>query len=109
MYEVADSMSGFLLTLLVAHLATPAGGKRINQHMSGLQIFRLSMESIAHGNIFDKVLFIQSAGAGSVGAEVISLVLFCLLNNHLLVKGTLASWTWSPPIMKIGGTDHFKS
>lgn len=69
-YGAADSLNGFLSSILIAYLASPAGGKRINQHMTALQVFRLTMESIANGNVLEKGIFMQGAGLGSVGAEM---------------------------------------
>lgn len=69
-YDAADSLNGFLSTMLIAYLASPAGGKRINQHMTALQVFRLTMESLANGNLLEKGVYMPVAGAGSVGAEV---------------------------------------
>jgi len=74
-YNVADSLNGFLSSILIAYLASPAGGKRINQHMTALQVFRLTMESLASGNVLEKGIFMQADGAGSVGAEVRSVSL----------------------------------
>ena len=71
-YDAADSLNGFLSTILIVYLASPAGGKRINQHMTPLQVFRLTMESIANGNVLEKGVFMQDAGFGSVGTEVCS-------------------------------------
>lgn len=71
-YDAADSLNGFLSTILISYLASPAGGKRINQHMTALQIFRLTMESLASGNVLEKGIFMQAAGAGSVGTEACS-------------------------------------
>ncbi|KAG0572004.1 hypothetical protein KC19_VG060900 [Ceratodon purpureus] len=68
-YDAADSLNGFLSTVLIAYLASPAGGKRINEYMTALQVFRLTMESIANGNVLEKGIFMQGAGLGSVGAE----------------------------------------
>lgn len=69
-YDSADSLNGFLSTLLIAYLASPAGGKRINQHLTALQVFRLTMESIANGNVLEKGIYMPGSGLGSVGAEV---------------------------------------
>lgn len=69
-YDAVDSLNGSLITILVAYLASPAGGKRINEHLTALQIFRLTMESIANGNVLEKGIFMQAAGSGSVGAEM---------------------------------------
>ncbi len=63
-------MNGHLLTQLIAYLATPAGGNRINQHMTPLQMFRLTMESLGTGNVLSKGVFMQTVGTKSVGAEV---------------------------------------
>lgn len=70
-YDAADSLNGFLTTILIAYLASPAGGKRINEHMTALQVFRLTMESLASGNVLEKGIYMQAAGVGSVGAEVL--------------------------------------
>jgi hypothetical protein len=77
-YGAADSLNGFLSTILIAYLASPAGGKRINQHMTALQVFRLTMESIANGNVLEKGIFMQGAGLGSVGAEVCLQIHYCM-------------------------------
>lgn len=74
-YDAVDSLNGSLITILVAYLASPAGGKRINEHLTALQIFRLTMESIANGNVLEKGIFMQAAGSGSVGAEVCKLTI----------------------------------
>jgi hypothetical protein len=46
MQASADYVNGFLLSMLMAHLLTNAGGKRINLHMTALQIFRVIMDAI---------------------------------------------------------------
>ena len=63
-------MNGHLLTQLIAYIASPAGGNCINQHMTPLQMFRLTMESLGNGNVLSKGIFMQTVGAKSVGAEV---------------------------------------
>jgi hypothetical protein len=67
---VVDCMKGHLLTQLIAYIASPAGGNSINQHMTPLQMFRLTMESLGNGNMLSKGIFMQTVGAKSVGAEV---------------------------------------
>lgn len=97
-------MNGHLLTQLIAYLAIPAGGNRIHQHMTPLQMFRLTMESLGNGNVLSKGIFMQTVGAKSIGAEVCYLepmprllILSHPCPSHSLCEVNL----WSSDISKI--------
>jgi uncharacterized membrane protein len=71
MQASADYVNGFLLSMLMAHLLTNAGGKRINLHMTALQIFRVIMDAIVTSSTFEKGVFIQTGEVAGPSAEVI--------------------------------------
>jgi U3 small nucleolar RNA-associated protein 22 len=70
MQASADYVNGFLLSMLMAHLLTNAGGKRINLHMTALQIFRVIMDAIVTSTTFQKGVFIQTGKVAGPSAEV---------------------------------------
>ncbi|CAK9267471.1 unnamed protein product [Sphagnum jensenii] len=70
MQASADYVNGFLLSMLMAHLLTNSGGKRINLHMTALQIFRVIMDAIVTSSTFEKGVFIQTGEVAGRSAEV---------------------------------------
>eukprot|EP00897_Mesotaenium_endlicherianum_P009718 jgi/Mesen1/8775/ME000524S08069 len=58
-HDEPDSMNGFLLSILAAHLATPGGGGRVNGQMTSYQIFRVVMDVLAAGTMLRKGVFLQ--------------------------------------------------
>ncbi|KAK6150894.1 hypothetical protein DH2020_015826 [Rehmannia glutinosa] len=59
---VHDCLSGFLITVIVAYLASKSGKNRINNSMNAMQIFRITMDFIANSKIWDTGLFFQPEG-----------------------------------------------
>jgi hypothetical protein len=82
MQASADYVNGFLLSMLMAHLLTNAGGKRINLHMTALQIFRVIMDAIVTSSTFEKGVFIQTREVAGPSAEVIIIFTMQLFNQN---------------------------
>ncbi|KAJ7523478.1 hypothetical protein O6H91_18G051300 [Diphasiastrum complanatum] len=52
-----DGLNGFLMSMFVFHLTTVAGGQRVTKHMTSLQIFRVTMESLANQHFLHTGIF----------------------------------------------------
>ncbi|KAK9129870.1 hypothetical protein Sjap_010357 [Stephania japonica] len=57
-----DCFNGFLISVIMAYLASEKGGNRINSLMNALQIFRVTLEFIAAPKLWDKGLSLQPQG-----------------------------------------------
>ncbi|XP_019242102.1 PREDICTED: nucleolar protein 6-like, partial [Nicotiana attenuata] len=54
-----DCLNGFLISVVLAFLATKPGRHHINSSMNTMQIFRITVDFIATSKTWDKGLFIQ--------------------------------------------------
>ncbi|KAL3630291.1 hypothetical protein CASFOL_023275 [Castilleja foliolosa] len=63
---VHDCLSGFLITVIVAYLASKSGKNRINNSMNAMQILRITMDFIANSKVWDSGLFFQSEGERNI-------------------------------------------
>lgn len=54
-----DCLNGFLVSIILAFLATKPGRHHINSSMNTMQIFRITVDFIATSKTWDKGLFIQ--------------------------------------------------
>nr|XP_016452559.1 PREDICTED: nucleolar protein 6 [Nicotiana tabacum]XP_016452560.1 PREDICTED: nucleolar protein 6 [Nicotiana tabacum]XP_016452561.1 PREDICTED: nucleolar protein 6 [Nicotiana tabacum] len=54
-----DCLNGFLISVILAFLATKPGRHHINSSMNTMQIFRITVDFIATSKTWDKGLFIQ--------------------------------------------------
>ncbi|CAA0839558.1 Unknown protein [Striga hermonthica] len=63
---VHDCLSGFLITAIVAYLASKSGKNRINSSMNAVQILRITMDFIANSKAWDSGLFFQPEGERSI-------------------------------------------
>ncbi|GER49635.1 nucleolar protein [Striga asiatica] len=66
---VHDCLSGFLITAIVAYLASKSGKNRINSSMNAVQILRITMDFIANSKAWDSGLFFQPEGERSISKE----------------------------------------
>ncbi|KAL0378137.1 UNVERIFIED_CONTAM: Nucleolar protein 6 [Sesamum radiatum] len=63
---VHDCLSGFLITVIVAYLASKSGKNRINSSMDPKQILRITLDFIANSKVWDSGLFFQPEGERSI-------------------------------------------
>ncbi|KAL6551884.1 hypothetical protein OROGR_008038 [Orobanche gracilis] len=63
---VHDCLSGFLITVIVAYLASKSVKNRINNSMSTMQILRITMDFIANSKVWDSGLFFQREGESNI-------------------------------------------
>ncbi|XP_052196632.1 uncharacterized protein LOC127803986 isoform X2 [Diospyros lotus] len=54
-----DCLSGFLISVIMAYLATKSGRNRINNSMNAMQMFRVTMDFIATSKQWENGLFFQ--------------------------------------------------
>ncbi|GFZ18678.1 hypothetical protein Acr_27g0004170 [Actinidia rufa] len=66
---VHDCLNGFLISVIMAYLATKSGRNRINNSMTMMQIFRVTMDFIATSKLWDNGLFFQHQGEQSTSKE----------------------------------------
>ncbi|KAG8383986.1 hypothetical protein BUALT_Bualt04G0070800 [Buddleja alternifolia] len=59
---VHDCLSGFLITVIVAYLASKSGKNRINSSMNPMQILRFTLDFIANSKVWDSGLFFHPEG-----------------------------------------------
>lgn len=64
-----DCLNGFLLSSILAYLATKSGGNRINKSLSTMQIFRVTVDFIANSKVWDNGLLFESQSEGSLSAK----------------------------------------
>lgn len=60
-----DCLSGFLLSVIMAYIATKSGGNRVNKSMNTMQIFRVTMDFIATSKSWATGLFFHPQGEWS--------------------------------------------
>ncbi|BBN14117.1 U3 small nucleolar RNA-associated protein 22 [Marchantia polymorpha subsp. ruderalis] len=65
-----DGLNGFLMSALIVHLSTPAGKQRISEHMSALQMFRVTLDAIGTMDILGRGLVMQRLVENSVSSDV---------------------------------------
>ncbi|KAL0343289.1 UNVERIFIED_CONTAM: Nucleolar protein 6 [Sesamum angustifolium] len=63
---VHDCLSGFLITVIVAYLASKSGKNRINSSMDTKQILRITLDFIANSKLWDTGRFFQPEGERSI-------------------------------------------
>ncbi|KAL6542299.1 hypothetical protein OROMI_023901 [Orobanche minor] len=63
---VHDCLSGFLITVIVAYLASKSVKNQINNSMSTMQILRITMDFIANSRVWDNGLFFQREGKSNI-------------------------------------------
>ncbi|KAL8507398.1 hypothetical protein ACS0TY_018083 [Phlomoides rotata] len=63
---VHDCLSGFLITVIVAYLASRSGKSRISNSMNAIQILRITLDFIANSKIWDSGLFFQPEGERNI-------------------------------------------
>ncbi|EFJ32360.1 hypothetical protein SELMODRAFT_407792 [Selaginella moellendorffii] len=61
-YAQPDTMNGFLLSIMILHLSSVAGGQRLSNHMTALQNFRVSLEMIAKYDVLGKGFRLELQG-----------------------------------------------
>ncbi|PSR88048.1 Nucleolar protein [Actinidia chinensis var. chinensis] len=66
---VHDCLNGFLISVIMAYLGTKSGRNRINNSMTTMQIFRVTMDFIATSKLWDNGLFFQHQGEQSTSKE----------------------------------------
>ncbi|KAI8019409.1 Nucleolar protein 6 [Camellia lanceoleosa] len=64
-----DCLSGFLISVIMVYLTTKSGGKRINNSMNTMQIFRVTMDFIATSKLWETGLFFQPQGESNTLKE----------------------------------------
>ncbi|KAK1287468.1 hypothetical protein QJS10_CPB19g00575 [Acorus calamus] len=64
-----DCLNGFILSAIVAYLATGSGGNRIHTSMNGMQIFRITLKFLATSNLLDKGISLQALSRHNVSEE----------------------------------------
>ncbi|KAK1324081.1 hypothetical protein QJS10_CPA02g01160 [Acorus calamus] len=64
-----DCLNGFILSAIVAYLATGSGGNRIDTSMNRMQIFRITLKFIATSNLLDKGISLQALSRHNVSEE----------------------------------------
>ncbi|CAL5371205.1 unnamed protein product [Camellia sinensis] len=64
-----DCLSGFLISVIMVYLTTKSGGKRINNSMNTVQIFRVTMDFIATSKLWETGLFFQPQGESNTLKE----------------------------------------
>ncbi|KAL8044894.1 hypothetical protein ABFX02_08G076200 [Erythranthe guttata] len=67
---VHDCLNGFLITVIVAYLASTSGKNRINGSMNAMQILRITMDFIANAKVWDSGLFFQPEGERKISNKV---------------------------------------
>ncbi|KAG6557753.1 hypothetical protein Mapa_000520 [Marchantia paleacea] len=65
-----DGLNGFLMSALIVHLSTPAGKLRISEHMSALQMFRVTLDAIGTMDILGRGLVMQRSEGNSVSTDL---------------------------------------
>lgn len=63
---VHDCLSGFLITIIMAYLASKSGKNRINRSMNAIQILRITLDFIANSKLWDTGFFFQRNGEDNV-------------------------------------------
>ncbi|KAI3451695.1 hypothetical protein Pfo_008360 [Paulownia fortunei] len=66
---VHDCLSGFLITVIVAYLASKSGKNRINSSMNAMQILRITMDFLANSKVWDSGLFFQPEGERNISTK----------------------------------------
>ncbi|XP_068637494.1 uncharacterized protein [Aristolochia californica] len=64
-----DSLNGFLISIILAYLATESGGNRISKSMKALQIFRVTLDFIATSKLWEAGFTLQSSSQSNVSKE----------------------------------------
>ncbi|KAJ0961338.1 hypothetical protein J5N97_000600 [Dioscorea zingiberensis] len=64
-----DCLNGYLISVIMAYLATRSGGNCINKSMNAMQIFRITLNFIATSSSWDKCLSLQSRGQSNLSRE----------------------------------------
>ncbi|XP_047334495.1 nucleolar protein 6 [Impatiens glandulifera] len=64
-----DGLNGFLISAIVAYLATKSGKNRFNSSMSAMQMFRVTMDFIATSKVWDSGLIFHPQGKSKVLTE----------------------------------------
>ncbi|XP_058203869.1 uncharacterized protein LOC131318082 [Rhododendron vialii] len=64
-----DCLSGFLISVIMAYLASKSGGNRIKKSMNTMQIFRVMMDFIAASKVWETGLFFHPQGEWNTSKE----------------------------------------
>ncbi|XP_027117353.1 uncharacterized protein [Coffea arabica] len=61
-----DCLNGYLISVIMAYLATESGRNRINKSMNPMQIFRVTLDFIAKSKLWDNGIFFHPQGERNV-------------------------------------------
>ncbi|KAL2621529.1 hypothetical protein R1flu_001734 [Riccia fluitans] len=65
-----NGINGFLMSMLIVHLSTSAGKFRISEHMSALQMFRITLDSIGTMDVLGRGIVMQKSEGKSGSPDV---------------------------------------
>ncbi|KAM0032496.1 putative Nrap protein domain 1 [Helianthus debilis subsp. tardiflorus] len=64
-----DSVNGYLISIIMAYLASESGKARLNKAMTVMQIFRITLDFIASSKLWGNGIFIKPQGGSDMSKE----------------------------------------
>nr|XP_043615466.1 nucleolar protein 6 [Erigeron canadensis] len=64
-----DSLNGYLISIIMAYLASESGKARVNKAMSAMQIFRITLEFMATSKLWGSGIFFKPQGGSDMSKE----------------------------------------
>ncbi|KAJ9561979.1 hypothetical protein OSB04_007139 [Centaurea solstitialis] len=64
-----DSLNGYLISIIMAYLASESGKARINKAMTAMQIFRLTLDFMATSKLWGSGIFFKPQGESDMSKE----------------------------------------
>ncbi|KAL8250850.1 hypothetical protein R6Q59_034543 [Mikania micrantha] len=64
-----DSLNGYLISIIMAYLASESGKARLNKAMTVMQIFRITLDFIASSKLWGSGIFFKSEGVSDMSKE----------------------------------------